>query len=98
MATLAVSGLPMIQKDNTGSRVAIQSICREHDLGVFYQSIPHLAEQLADQRRIAELRDSVTRQRDAFLFDSHMDTLEAFFRRVIALQERPLTSSVSRHV
>jgi hypothetical protein len=86
MATLAVAGLPMIQRDNAGARVAIQSICVEKDLGIFYQSIPDLAEQLHDQRRIAQIRDSVTRQRDDFLFDSHVDELVAHFRRVIDSQ------------
>jgi glycosyltransferase involved in cell wall biosynthesis len=84
MATLAVSGLPMIQRDNCGARVAIQSICQEKNLGVFYRSIPDLAEQLHDRRRIELLRRSVTRQREAFMFDTHADELISFFRCVIA--------------
>lgn len=84
IATLAVAGLPMIQQDNRGSLVAIQTLGRERDIAVFYQSIPDLAAQLRDRRRIGQLRDSVWRQRDSFTFDAHVDELIALFRLVIA--------------
>ncbi len=84
MATLAVAGLPMIQRDNTGARVAIQTVARDRDLGLFYNDIPDLAVQLRDGSRIATIRDSVWRQRDEFTFDAHADRLVAYFREVIA--------------
>ena len=96
MATLAVAGLPMIQRDNSGARVAIQTLCQERDLGIFYTSIPNLAEQLYDRQRLDHLRASVTRQRDQFMFDSHVDALVAFFRQVIG--ERRNGSSVRTSV
>jgi hypothetical protein len=85
MATLAVAGLPMIQRDNTGSRVATQTIAHDRDLGLFYSDIPGLAGQLRDRRRLSAIRDGVWRQRDAFTFDAHADRLIAFFREVIAV-------------
>jgi hypothetical protein len=88
IATYAVAGLPMIQRDNTGSRVAIQTLGRERDLAVFYDAIPDLAEQLRDRPRMEHLRDSVWRQREDFMFDTHADELIAFFRTVIESAER----------
>jgi hypothetical protein len=98
MATLAVAGLPMIQRDNSGARVAIQTICRERDLGVFYASIPDLAEQLYDRQRMERLRASTIRQREQFMFDTHVDGLIAFFRQVIERRRdsRSLASSPTR--
>ena len=84
IATLAAAGLPMIQKNNAGARVAIQALGRERDLSVFYSSIPDLASQLRETDRIDQIRDSVWRQRDQFTFDAHADELIAFFRTVIA--------------
>jgi Glycosyl transferase family 2 len=84
IATLAAAGLPMIQKNNAGARVAIQTLGRERDLSVFYSSIPDLAHQLRDTTGLARIRDSVWRQRELFTFDAHVDELVAFFRRVIA--------------
>ena len=51
IATLAAAGLPMIQKNNAGACVAIQSLGRERDLSVFYSSIPDLASQLRETDR-----------------------------------------------
>ena len=93
MASLAVAGLPMIQRDNSGSRVAIQTLARERDLGVFYTAIPDLAEQLRDRARMGQIRDAVWRQRDLFTFDAHADALIAFFRTVIASSRRSLAAS-----
>ena len=84
MATLAAAGLPMIQKNNDGARVAIQALGKERNLSVFYSSIPDLANQLRECDRMDQIRDSVWRQRDQFTFDAHADELIAFFRSVIA--------------
>ena len=88
IATLAVAGLPMIQRANPGARVASQTLARERDLGVFYESIPDLAAQLRDQPRMQQIRDSVWQQRESFMFDTHADDLIAFFRQVIASAPR----------
>ena len=88
IATLAAAGLPMIQKNNAGARVAIQTLGRERDLSVFYSSIPDLANQLRDTTRMARIRDSVWRQREVFTFDAHVSELVAFFRTVMASAPR----------
>jgi hypothetical protein len=84
MATLAVAGLPMLQRANPGSRVAVQTLGRERDLSVFYTSIPDLAAQLHDRALLGRLRESVWRQRALFTFDAHVDDLVGFFRGAIA--------------
>ena len=56
IATLAAAGLPMIQKNNAGARVAIQALAEERDLSVFYSSIPDLASQLRETDRMDRIR------------------------------------------
>ena len=84
MGTLAASGVPMIQRDNTGSMVATQSLARDRDLGLFWQDADDLIAQLRDAARMTQLRESVWNQRSDFTFDAHVDALVAFFRQVIA--------------
>jgi hypothetical protein len=84
LATLVTAGLPPLQFDNTGHRVATQTLAREMDISVFFSSIPELAGSLRDADRMAELRDNAWRQRDHFTFDRHADALIDFFRQVIA--------------
>jgi hypothetical protein len=83
MATLAAAGLPMIQRDNTGAIVATQTLARELDIGIFYDTIDALGAQLRDQARLEQLRRNVWQQRHRFSFDYHVDDLLAFFRKVI---------------
>jgi hypothetical protein len=73
----------MLQFDNAGSVVAMQSLVRSLDIGVFYSDAEHLGEQLHDQERMARLRRNVWEQRERFTFDYHADALIDFFRQVI---------------
>ena len=84
MGTLAAAGVPMIQRDNSGSVVATQTLARRLDVGLFYRDAADLAAQLRDRARMAELRDNVWRQRALFTFDAHVDGLITFLREVIA--------------
>ena len=84
IATLASAGVPMIQYDNTGSTVAIESLTRSLNIGLFYQNAEQLSEQLHDQEGLAKLRSNAYEQREYFTFDFHADTLIGFFRQVIA--------------
>ncbi|HEV2068277.1 MAG TPA: glycosyltransferase [Acidimicrobiales bacterium] len=84
MGTLAAAGVPMIQRDNTGSMVATQTLARERDLGVFWRDPDDLVAQLRDRARMSALRRSVWKQRDDFTFDAHVDRLVDFFRLVVA--------------
>ena len=84
MGTLAVSGVPMIQRDNSGSVVATQTLARELDVGVFYRDAADLAAQLRDRPRMEALRANVWRRREHFTFDAHVEELVGFLRSVIA--------------
>jgi hypothetical protein len=84
MTTLAVAGLPLLQYDNSDSLVATQSLSRALDIGIFATCAEDLGAQLRDEGRMAELRGTVWRARERFMFDSHVDDLVAFFRRVAA--------------
>jgi glycosyltransferase involved in cell wall biosynthesis len=84
LATLAVSGLPQLQGDNTGHTVATQTVVRQLDTGFFFKDMHELAEQLRDAARLAEVQEKTWRQRQLFTFDHHAPALVEFFRRVIA--------------
>ncbi len=84
MGTLAAAGVPMIQRDNTGSMVATQALARERDLGVFWNGADDLIAQLGDRDRMAMLRQSVWNQRADFTFDAHADRLVGFLGEVVA--------------
>jgi hypothetical protein len=83
IATLAMAGLPMIQRDNGGAVVAAQTLARERNIGIFYERIDDLALQLQDSARMRCLRARAWDQRAAFSFDSHVPALVDFFRKVI---------------
>ncbi|HEU4326484.1 MAG TPA: glycosyltransferase [Roseiflexaceae bacterium] len=84
IATLAVAGLPLLQRDNSGAVVAAQNLARRLDIGVFFRTMDELRARLADTAHTARLRENVWRQRDLFTFDHHADRLVDFFRSVIA--------------
>jgi hypothetical protein len=84
IATLAMAGLPLIQRANPGAIVAAQTLARERDIGLFYESIEDLAAQLHDGARMRRLRDKVWGQREDFSFDRHVPVLVGFFRDVMA--------------
>ena len=65
LATLAVCGLPMLQRNNSGHTVATQTIVRDLDLGLFFEDMATLGEQLRDRERMRALRENVWRQRRA---------------------------------
>ncbi len=88
MGTLAAAGVPAIQRDNSGSVVATQTLARERQLGIFWNGTADLVTQLRDRAHMAELRESVWRQRDEFTFDAHRDRLVAFLREAISVAGR----------
>jgi len=83
MNTLAAAGLPMIQKDNTGHIVAMQSRIKKDNMGVFFKTYEELAEKLYDKTKLATLRENVIKNRMSFSFDCHVPELIKFFREVI---------------
>jgi glycosyltransferase involved in cell wall biosynthesis len=96
MATLAAAGIPMIQRDNTGSTVAIQTVGRELGVGLFYDRPDDLASTLRNEATMGRLRSNVAVHRPAFTFDDHADRLIELFRRAIDRgATRPPQTSVS---
>jgi hypothetical protein len=77
IATLAMAGVPMIQRDNDGAIVAAQSIVRALGIGLFYREIGELGAQLRDPACMAS-------RRWLFCADPPAPALLAFFREVIA--------------
>lgn len=83
MATLGLAGLPMLQADNTGHIVAIQSLVKKHNLGLLFKDMNQLGEQMRNRELMSELRKSVWEQREMFMFDTHVEKLVDFFTAVI---------------
>ncbi len=88
MATLAAAGLPMIQRRNEGAIVATQTLAEQLGIGIFYDSIEELGEQLRARDRMQGVRDRVWETRHLFTFDHHVPALLAFFDEAIAAAAR----------
>ncbi|HZW03243.1 MAG TPA: hypothetical protein VFF68_04915, partial [Anaerolineaceae bacterium] len=84
LATLALAGLPVLQRANPQSLVATQNLARRLDVGLLFTGMADLRRQLDDRPRLTAIRDNVWRQREHFLFDTHVDRLIDFFRAVAA--------------
>jgi hypothetical protein len=83
IATLAVAGLPLIQRANPNAIVATQTLARQMKIGIFFTNYEELATRLRDEAAMQQVRDNVWRQREQFTFDYHADRLIMFFRQVI---------------
>ncbi|MCA1597779.1 MAG: glycosyltransferase family 2 protein, partial [Chloroflexi bacterium] len=88
LGTYAAAGLPWILKDNWPSRVALQQLAARHDIGVVFTDFADLAGRLRDGSRLGGLTANMRAARAAFAFETHVEDLIAFFRRVIARQGR----------
>lgn len=87
ISTLVGAGLPLLERDNSGSIVATQSLVRERNLGLLFNTMEELGTLLRQQERMAAIRANVWARRHEFTFDHHADRLISFFRSVIANQE-----------
>jgi glycosyltransferase involved in cell wall biosynthesis len=83
LSTLALAGLPMLQKNNEGHTVAIQSLVEELNLGLFFNNMHDLKGLLQNRPLMTEIRNNVWKQRHFFTFDYHADELINFFKTVI---------------
>jgi glycosyltransferase involved in cell wall biosynthesis len=83
LSTLALAGLPMLQKNNDGHTVAIQSLVKQMNLGLFFNDMSELKNLLQDKKLMTEIRNNVWQQRHYFTFDYHADELIDFFKLVI---------------
>ena len=82
IGTYAAAGLPWILKDARPSKTAIQNLAMRHDVGVFFRDFADLGKQLRDRRRMAKLTQNMRAARHQFAFDTHVDELVTFLRRV----------------
>lgn len=89
MATLAVCGLPMIQRDNTGHIVATQRTVEELGIGVFGRDMADVARQLHDRETLSALRARVWEIRSQFMFDTHVGDLTEFLYGVVESARAP---------
>jgi hypothetical protein len=83
MATLALAGIPMLQRNNEGHIVAIQSTVKKFNLGLFFNDMNELGQLLRNRQQMQQLRESVWNQRHLFTFDYYVDSLTGFFNEVI---------------
>lgn len=84
LSTLAAAGLPMIQKRNCGSIVAMDNLARKHDIGIFFDDIKTLNESFADKDRIRAVKENAWNCRYLFSFDYYVKDLTNFFHMVIS--------------
>ena len=73
----------MLQKNNNGHSVAIQSLVKQFKIGLFFNNMHELKQQLQDKKMMREIRNNVWQQRHLFTFDYHVDELVNFFKKVI---------------
>jgi glycosyltransferase involved in cell wall biosynthesis len=83
MNTLAAAGLPMLQRNNQGHIVAMQSKVEELNLGICFDSYGQLGNLLKNNELMQELRRNVLMHRYKFSFDYHLPALTGFFREII---------------
>jgi len=95
MATLAVAGLPMLQRNNPDHMVATQSLVRQHDLGVFFNNMRELGDHLRNETLMERLRKNVWAKRKLFCFDEHVHDLINFFHKIIARKKAMQQTKVS---
>jgi len=83
MNTLAAAGVPMLQYNNRGHIVAMQSKIKALNAGIFFDNYQHLGSMLRDKAYMQTLRNNVLEHRMLFAFDCHVPNLIEFFRQVI---------------
>lgn len=84
--TLVAAGIPIIQKDNSESRVAMQDIVKKYNIGVFYKRVSELKYILYNQKLMRELEKNLILNRKQFTFDFHIENLLDFFYQTINLK------------
>jgi glycosyltransferase involved in cell wall biosynthesis len=81
--TLAAAGLPVIQKKNEGHIVAMRNYIKQRNVGIFYDNMNELVEQLKNKELLTSLTENILKQRPSFTFDYHLPELIEFFRKII---------------
>jgi len=82
LATYALAGLPWLLRDNSGHRVAVQSLAARSDVGLCYRDYDDLVTKLKEECALRARSDAMRRQRAAFTFEHHVAELVDFMRTV----------------
>jgi glycosyltransferase involved in cell wall biosynthesis len=93
LATLVLSGVPLLQRNNDGHIVATQSLAKALDIGLFFDSMQELGSLLNDRSLLKRLRENTWRCRHLFTFDHHTDDLIRFFRSIILKHKNQISSN-----
>lgn len=83
ISTYLVSGIPMIQKRNSGHLFAQRSYLEPYDVDLLYDNMPQLISQLKDKMLMHRKQANVLAVRHRFSFEAHEEELTGFFRRII---------------
>lgn len=81
--TLAAAGIPMIQKRNSGHIVAMRNYVEKYGMGIFYNDMIDLADQLHNKELLSKVEQNVRANRLKFTFDYHVPSVIDFFEKVI---------------
>jgi len=99
MATLAICGLPMLQRNNADHIVATQSLVKKLDVGLLFNDMEELGSLIRNKELMTRLRDNAWKQRHLFMFDYHVEELVSFFRQVITnFKNKANASTDNTHV
>ncbi|MFL5755160.1 MAG: glycosyltransferase [Chloroflexota bacterium] len=96
MSTLALAGLPMLQRANPGHLVAAENLGRASGTAVFFDDLQGAARSLRDRQALDAVRERVVDVRQTFTFDAHADRLIDFFRMTIDRAARSRRASGGR--
>lgn len=78
----------MLQKNNDGHIVAIQSLAKKLNLGILFNTMPELRQLVENKKLMEGIRNNVWQKRHLFTFDYHVDDLVGFFKSVIKKNRR----------
>lgn len=81
-STYALAGLPWLMRENSGHRVAVQTIANEYGIGVNYRDLDDLANRLKEECDTRDASIKMRRHRHEFTMDHHVDRLVTFMRSV----------------
>lgn len=83
ISTMAVAGIPMIHRDNSMHTVATDALVKKLNVGLSFNTYSELGEKLRDIKYMDFIGDNSVNFRSTFSFQTHVDGLIDFFRRVI---------------
>lgn len=86
--TLAAAGLPMIHLNNAGHIAASYTLIENKKMGISFSNFDELADKLYDKQLMKSISENVWNNRMDFTFDSHIDDLLSFFKKVILTKKQ----------